>query len=355
MSDENKHKKVRVLIVDDSLFMRQLIARMLDSFSDIEIVDTAKNGQDALKKIAEFKPDVVTLDLAMKGWSGLTTLRKIMKEYPTPTIILSAYSKEDADITLECLDAGAISFILKPSGEMSLDIEVVKDQLIGEIRAASKVDVRKIESLAIRTSEVPRYQRATTDKIIVIGASTGGLQTLEVILSGIPADFPVPIVVVQHMPAIAFTESVVKRFKRICSLMVKIAEDGESIHHGTVYVAPGGHNLRLKRENGDPEDITISLEENNHNETGMVTPSIDQVMESAASIYGKDVLGIILTGMGNDGVLGMKSIKNSEGRTVVQDESSLIFGMPKEVIDAGFADKVLPLNGIVKEIINFCR
>ncbi|MFH1769737.1 MAG: chemotaxis-specific protein-glutamate methyltransferase CheB [Parcubacteria group bacterium] len=341
---------IKVLIVDDSLFMRQLIPRMLAGFSDIEISDTAKSGQEALKKIASLKPDVVTLDLAMTGWSGLTTLKKIMKEYPTPVIVLSAYSAEDADITLECLEAGAVGFVLKPSGELSLDIGAVKEQLANEIRAAAKVDVNKIESLTTKTQETLESHVSETDKIVVIGASTGGLQTLEILLSGLPGDFNLPIIIVQHMPAVAFTESIVKRFKQICNMVVKVAENEEQIHHGIVYVIPGGCQAQCMKLS--ESNTVITIEKVNSNKPG-TTPSIDLVMKSVAKIYDQKTLGIILTGMGCDGVEGMKAIKTLGGTTIAQDESALIFGMPKEVIDAGVADYVLPVEEMAKEIVKF--
>ncbi|MFH1653127.1 MAG: chemotaxis-specific protein-glutamate methyltransferase CheB [Pseudomonadota bacterium] len=342
-------RTIKVLIVDDSLFMRQLISRMLECAPDITVIDTAKDGDSALQKIAALKPDVVTMDLKMKGLDGLTTLKRIMKECPTPVVILSAYSKEDADITLQCLGAGAVSFLLKPSGELSLDIEVVKDHLLEQIRAASKVNVGKIKSLAAKGEGAPECGLTGIDKIIVIGASTGGPQSLEVILSFLPRDFPASIIVVQHMPTIAFTESVVRRLKKVCKLVVKVAEDDEYLHPGTVYFVPAGYDLLLIASRLS----LVADKESSSAQRHFITPSINETMKKVSAIYKDKMLGIILTGMGSDGVTGMGTIKEHGGKTIAQDESSLIFGMPKEVIDAGFADKVLPLEKIADDMLKF--
>lgn len=369
---------IKVLIVDDSLFMRQLISRMLSCAPDVTVLDTAKDGHAALEKIARLKPDVVTLDLEMKGLDGLTTLKRIMTEHPTPVVILSAYSQEDADITLQCLDAGAVSFLLKPSGELSLNIETVRDQLIEQIKEASKVNVGKIKSLIAKSEDIPKCGLVDIDKVVVIGASTGGLQSLEVILSSLPGDFPAPIIIAQHVPSITYTEGIAKRFQKICRLVVKVAEDYEHIRPGTVYLAPAGYNMSLEqhaviaRTLSEPFDFaqdrlreskgtrqssaTIHLKsEPVDPRRHHITPSIDTTMKAVAEVYKENMLGIILTGMGSDGVIGMGFIKELGGKTVTQDESSLIFGMPKEVIDAGFADVVLPLEKIADEMMKFVK
>lgn len=313
---------------------------MLNSDPEIEVIDTAKDGAEAVKKIPKTKPDVITLDLVMPGWDGLTTLKHIMAEEPTPIIILSAYSKKDADITIECLETGAVGFVLKPSGELSLDIHTIKHELLEEVKAASKANVGRIKSLITRKPKKPKRKFPVLNKIIVIGASTGGPQTLEAILSSIPFNFPSPIIVLQHLPSGFFTQSLAERLNEISELEVKVARDNEVIQTGEVYLAPSGFQLTLKTR---LKDTVIQLHEDKSTE---LTPSIDITMKSAAKIYNGNAVGIILTGMGHDGLEGMKLIKESGGKTIAQDESSLIFGMPKAVIDAGYADKVLSVNEI---------
>lgn len=360
---------IKVLIVDDSLFMRKLLSDILSS-EGIEVAGIAKSGREALKKIPQIKPDVITLDLVMPGWDGLTTLKHIMEEYPTPVIILSGHSREGADITMECMNSGAVGFILKPSGELSLDIEKVAPELLKLVRAASKVDVGKIRALFAPTVRPVKYRAVARDRIIVIGASTGGPQTLVAILSSLPPDFSPPIIIVQHMPGIEFTRSLAEHLKRVGKLMVKVAEHNEIIARKKVYLVPGGYSMtlqktdhRLQTTDHRPQTIdhrpqTVDREKDAEvvmrlvkDKPDALTPSINTTMRSAAEIFNGSAIGVILTGMGSDGAEGMEAIKNSGGTTLVQDESSLIFGMPKVVIDRGCADSVLPAGKIAERIV----
>jgi len=337
--------KIRVLVIDDSLFMRTLISGMLNSDPEIEVIDTAKDGEEAIKKLSKIRPDCITLDLAMPGWDGLTTLEHIMAEYPTPVIILSAHSKKDADITIKCLNAGAVGFVLKPSGELSLDIETVKHELLEEVKAASKVNLARIKLLFKKKPKRPRRKLAALNKIIVIGASTGGPQTLETILYSLPVNLPVPVIIVQHMPTRFFTESLAEHLNKTSDLEVKVTEDGEVLRPGKAYLAPAGFQTTLKMCD---RDVIVSLAKA---EPNSLSPSVDITMESVAKIYDGNTIGIILSGMGRDGQEGMRVIKEAGGKTIVQDESSLIFGMPKAVIDAGVADKVLPVGEIAETMV----
>ena len=349
---------IKVLVVDDSLFMRTLISDILNSDPEIEVVDTAKEGREALIKISKLRPDCITLDLAMPGWNGLTTLKHIIAEYPTPVVILSAHSKKDSDITMECLYAGAIGFVLKPSGELSLDVEKVKHQILDEVKAAAKVDVRKIKSFEPKAhpplkeiSHKPKEIRrkfTATNKIVIIGSSTGGPQTLELILSYLPVNFPAPIIVVQHIPSNFFSHSLAEHLNHICEIQVKVIESNENIKSGIVYLIPSGFRL-LINQIGMKEIITFLQRE----EPDILTPSIDFAMKTIVEIYKENSIGIVLTGMGHDGVQGMKAIKEAGGNTIVQDNSSLIFGMPKAVIDAGYADIVLPAPEIPKCMVKY--
>jgi two-component system chemotaxis response regulator CheB len=320
---------IQVLVVDDSLFMRTLVSDMLNSDSGIKVAGTARDGREALKQIPKIRPDVITLDLMMPGLDGFSTLKRIMAEHPTPVVMLSAYSREDADITIKGLAAGAVGFVLKPSGELSLDIEKVKDRLLKEVKSAASVDARKIRSLIGKKPIRLKKKIMGRNKIVVMGASTGGPQTVEKIVSALPADFPVPIIIVQHMPSRFFTQGFATHLNHICEIAVKEAEHSEAFQPGKIYVMPA--------KEGAAE----------------LVPSIDETMRSLAKIYKENVLGIVLTGLGHDGVEGMRAIKEEGGKTIVQDESALIFGMPKAVMDAGFAEKVLSLDEIRDEIIKF--
>jgi len=345
---------IKVLVVDDSLFMRRLVSDMLNSEPEIKVIDTAKNGTEAIKKIPKIKPDCITLDLAMPGWDGLTSLKHIMSHYPTPVVILSAHSKEGADITIECLNAGAVSFVLKPSGELSLDIEKIKEELIKEVKAAAKVKVERIKSLIAKKVQRCKGQLIGINKIIVIGASTGGPQTLETILSSLPFDFPVPILIAQHMPTISFTQSLAAHLDDSCQLLVKVAENNEIIQANKVYLAPGGFHMTIE----PLRDTRYEIRDTNaviyltQDESRALTPSIDITMNSVVKVYNGNAIGIILSGMGDDGVEGMKAIKEAGGKTIAQDESSLIFGMPRAVIEAGYADKILPMAEMASAMMN---
>ncbi len=343
--------RLRVLVVDDSLFMRSLISDMLNSDAEIEVADTAKDGFEAIKKLQKVKPDVITLDLMMPDLDGFSALKQIMARYPTPVIMLSAYSRKDADITIKCLNAGAISFVLKPSGELSLDIEKIKDQLIKEVKTAAEVNPGKIRALVAKKLARPKSRLAVKKKIVVIGASTGGPQTLEVILSSLPSIFPAPIIIIQHMPSRSFTQSLARRLNDTCELEVKEAENNETVQTEKVYLAPGGFRMTVgPQKNKEYINAVISLKKE---EDVYLSPSIDITMASVAALYNENAVGIILTGMGQDGVKGMKAIRENGGKTIVQDESSIIFGMPKAVIENGYADRVLPLAEMGGTLIEF--
>jgi len=336
-----KNAKIRVLVIDDSIFMRTLVSDMLNSDPEIEVIDTAKDGKEAIEKLSKIGPECITLDLVMPGWDGLTTLEHIMTEYPTPVVILSAYSKKDADITIKCLNAGAVGFVLKPSGELSLDIKDIKHELLEKVKAASRVNVGSIKFLLRKKRKRPKRKLAAAlNEIIVIGASTGGPQTLEAILYSLSADLPVPVIIVQHLPTRFFTESLAEHLNKVTDLEVKVAENAEALQPGKVYLAPAGFQMTFKLSD---TDVITSLTKAQPNS---LSPSVDIVMESVAKVYGGNSLGVILTGMGQDGREGMRAIKEAGGKTIVQDESSLIFGMPKAVIEAGLADEVLSVDGI---------
>ncbi|MCW3993424.1 MAG: chemotaxis-specific protein-glutamate methyltransferase CheB, partial [Candidatus Bathyarchaeota archaeon] len=278
--------------------MRTLVSDMLNSDPEIEVVGVAKDGNAALEKLKTLRPDVITLDYFMPGLSGLRTLKRVMKEHPTPVIMLSAYTEEGAAATVECLEAGAVGFVLKPSGAVSVDIEKVKDKLIEEVKRVSNVNIRKIKSILAR-KRVKQFLTpgvAVKERVFVIGSSTGGPSVLELILSELPPNFPAAILVVQHMPA-KFTKSMAERLNRISELAVKEAEEGDIVESARAYVAPGDfHMIVKKRRIQGKEEVVIRLNQDPF--VHGLRPSVDVTMESVADVYGENAVGIILTGMG---------------------------------------------------------
>ena len=334
--------KIRVLVIDDSLFMRTLVSDLLRSDPGVEFVDTARDGAEALEKLSRVKPDCITLDLVMPGQTGLKTLEEIMAQRPTPVIILSAHSSKDAEITMQCLDAGAVGFVLKPSGELSLDVDSVRAELLEKVKAAAAVDAAKL------TRHVPRAPRKPSLEpkagIVVIGSSTGGPQTLEGILYALPPSLGAPLFIVQHMPSMFYTSIFAQRLSKLCRLEVRVAEDGEVVRPDRARLAPGGHQTRVVFDGGQTRTALTEVK------PAVLSPGIDITMESAAQVYGENTIGVILSGIGVDGREGMKAIKEAGGRTIVEDESALIFGMPKAVIEAGYADQTLPAGEIAAAI-----
>jgi len=343
---------IKVLVVDDSYFMRKVISDVLNDDEEIEVIDSAKNGEEALEKIKTKKPDVITLDYVMPRMSGLATLKKIMDLYPTPVVMLSAYTREGAAVTLDCLKAGAVGFVLKPTGEVSLDIKKIKDEIIREVKIAAKVSIKKIKSLLAQKPVIRKVKPGViiSEKVVIIGSSTGGPSTLELLLSEFPSNLSAGILIVQHMPP-KFTKYLAERLDRSSELNVKEAEEGDIVEAGKAFIAPGGFHMVVEKHEIDGK-IKAVIGINKNPPVNDLRPSIDVTMDSVAESYGKNTIGVILTGMGNDGDHGMKTIKKVKGTTIVQDEeTSLIFGMPKKVIERGNADFILPISNISKKII----
>ncbi len=335
--------KIRVLVVDDSLFMRKAISSLLNSDPKISVIGTAKDGEEALQKISELNPDVITLDIEMPRMDGLTTLKEIMRRKPLPVIMLSALTKKGAKETFTALEYGAVDYVLKPSGTVSLDLKLVKDQLIAKIKTAALT--RPLTHKTIKPSTVAKSFDAE-DKVIAMGASTGGPQALTEILSRLPEDIP-PTLIVQHMPE-GFTRFFAEHLDEKCQFKVKEAENGDQISRGLALVAPGGYHM-LVQKNGR---ILLDKGPRVHN----VRPAVDPMMFSVAEAYSSKVVGVLLTGMGKDGAKGMKAIKKKGGATIAQDEETcVVFGMPKAAIEEGCVDIVLPLHKIPIEIVRRCR
>ncbi|NOX36913.1 MAG: chemotaxis response regulator protein-glutamate methylesterase [Calditrichaeota bacterium] len=336
---------IRLLIVDDSAFMRKAISMILEEEADIEVVGTAKDGLEAIEKVKRLRPDVVTLDIEMPRMDGLTALRRIMQEHPVPVIMISSLTYEGARETIQALELGAIDFIPKQFSFVSIGQVEIKEQLIQKIRAAAQSRFRllrrRISRPAASSGRRIHFPRLPSVKIIVIGISTGGPLSLQKVIPRLPAEFSVPIAIVQHMPP-NFTRLLAERLDNLSALRVVEAQDNMPIAPGTVYVAPGGWHLCIrKRLNGTT--CCLSQEPKNL----LFRPSADVLFESASRVFGKDVLAIVMTGMGKDGLKGAQIIKAAGGKVIAQDEeTSVVYGMPRVVVEAGLADAVLPLEKI---------
>ncbi|HEX7524214.1 MAG TPA: chemotaxis response regulator protein-glutamate methylesterase [Candidatus Deferrimicrobium sp.] len=345
---------IRVLIVDDSAFMRNALTKMLSSDPEITVVGTAWNGLDAIEKVAELKPDLVTMDIEMPRMDGIEALRRIMATNPVPVIMVSSLTTEGARATLDALDLGAVDFVPKNLSDLSVNIVKVREILIEKVKQIGRqVPGRRRPSRPAPASAAPAPLRSVyrTERrigIVAIATSTGGPKALQCVIPMLPKDLSVPVIIVQHMPP-AFTGPFAQRLNEISGLTVKEAEEGEPLRPGIVLVAPGRGHLSVRK--GRPGENVVAVSENRPDL--IYRPSADVMMSSIAEMYPGRALGVILTGMGNDGEKGMRSIKSSGGRTIAQDEETcVVYGMPRAVVEAGLADKVVPLGEVAGEIVN---
>lgn len=346
-------KKIRVLVVDDSAFMRKVISDLLMDDQLIEVVATARNGEDALDKLKTFNPDVMTLDVEMPVMNGIETLKRVMKEHPLPVIMISSVTKEGTANTLLAMELGAVDFITKTSGGISLDLHKIKMELIEKVKLASKVNVvsSKIKKKPVQAGRPIiqyRLERQKSDKkLIAIGTSTGGPKALQKVLTQLPKGIEAPILIVQHMPQ-GFTKSLAERLNRLCEISVKEAADGDVLKNGTAYIAPGGLHMKVQKIG---ENLTIKCDETALRRGHR--PSVDVLFESIAKISGYEVIAVIMTGMGNDGSDGLIALKQNVNCFAVaeSEESSVVFGMPKAAINTNFVDEVAHLEDISDSII----
>ncbi|SKA86106.1 two-component system, chemotaxis family, response regulator CheB [Caloramator quimbayensis] len=355
--------KIRVLVVDDSAFMRKMISDMINSQVDMQVVDTAKNGEDAINKAKSLMPDVVTLDVEMPKVNGLEALKEIKKIQSIQVIMLSSLTFEGSKTTIEALYSGAFDFIQKPSGSISLDIEKVKNELCEKVRYAKhskkrfeKVSNLKTESkredivsnadvLTTRQRDISSIKTVKIDSVL-LGASTGGPRVLYDIITKFPKDLGVPVLVVQHMPQ-GFTKAFAERLDKNSSLKVVEAKDGEQIQKNTVYIAPGGYHMLVR-----DGKIVLDLSPSIHG----VRPAVDKLFISAGEYYKGNTLCSIFTGMGKDGAQGVKFIKSLGGYVISQDEeTSIVYGMPKAAFETGCVDEILPDYKIAEKIIDLVR
>ncbi len=338
--------KIKVLVVDDSAIVRKILSRQLAGQNDIEIVGTAPDPYIARDKIVALNPDVLTLDVEMPRMDGITFLRKLMKHHPMPVIVLSSLTPSGGKTAMEALDAGAVDVMCKP-GEAYTVGDVCRD-LIDKVRAASRIEVAASSQKTVAKEPPPKrlHMIETTNKIFAIGASTGGVQALTTVLTALPANAPGTLVV-QHMPA-HFTTSFAERIDGLCAASVQEAADGDRVLPGKILIAPGGRHMLLRRSGAS---YYVTVKDGPY--VCRQKPSVEVLFNSVAKYAGANAVGAILTGMGNDGAKGLLNMRNSGAHTVAQNEASCaVFGMPKEAIELGAAEKVVHLDQIARSLVD---
>ena len=350
-------RPIRVVVVDDSAFMRTALARMIAAEAGLEVVAVASSGREALEKIDSYDPDVVTLDLQMPGLDGLGTLRCIMEEFPRPVIIVSDIAETDAEIICNALNAGAFDYVPKQLSPASLDITHIRSDLIDKIRAAVAPSRQRDAHSIRQPSQSTGFESAemgsrTAPAMVAIGVSTGGPRALVEILPRFPRDFPVPILIVQHMPE-GFTGPFAQRLNTLCAISVHEACAGEVIQPATAYIAPAGLHMRVEHRISDSRPM-IALDP--HPESALHIPSVDVLMKSVAAFYRTNALGVIMTGMGSDGAEGMTAIYRAGGLTIGQDEGTCtVYGMPRACAELGVLARIVPLSDIPAQILQATR
>ncbi|NLP50542.1 chemotaxis response regulator protein-glutamate methylesterase [Bacillus sp. RO1] len=353
-------KKVKVLITDDSIFMRKLLSELLEKHPKIEVIATAKNGKEAIEKIKEYSPDVVTLDVEMPQMNGLQALEVIMREHPVPTIMLSSTTSEGSLNTIIAMEQGAVDFVAKPSGAISLDIHKVKEELINKILLASKSNLSLFKQSIKKEKEILSShnfyskidllgkRRKDEDALVCIGTSTGGPRALQTLLSTLPKSFPAPLFIVQHMPR-HFTKSLADRLNTLCNITVLEAVHNQKVETGTAYIAPGDFHMEVIKRAGS---LYIHLHDappkRGHR------PSVDMLFQSISILENYQKITVLLTGMGNDGTDGLKQIKERAATETLalaeSEESCIVFGMPRAAIQSGMVDEVHHLKDMSKRI-----
>ncbi|MDD3718252.1 MAG: chemotaxis response regulator protein-glutamate methylesterase [Actinomycetota bacterium] len=342
-------QRIRVLIVDDSALVRKLLRDVITGDPHMEVIGTASNGVEAIRAVAELEPDVVTMDINMPEMDGITALEYIMRKHPLPVVMLSALAQKGAAATLKALELGAVDFITKPSHYPSA-VKELREEVLLKIRTASQarshITRKHARGRPGKKIAVPGTMSAG-EKLVVIGSSAGGPKALAEIMPRFPVDTPAAIIIVQHMPGV-FTRSFAGRLNSVSALAVKEAEENEKLQKGSVLIAPGDKDLVVVSDGGGAGRIELM---DSQHRVG-ASPHIDTAMVTAAEVYGDKAIGVIMTGMGSDGAAGMERIKKSKGHTVAQDEEScLVFGMPKVAIKRGCVDWVVSLDLIPEKIM----
>jgi two-component system, chemotaxis family, protein-glutamate methylesterase/glutaminase len=351
--------KIKVLVVDDSAIVRQTLSDILSSDPKIEVIATASDPFVAASRIQVEIPDVITLDIEMPRMDGITFLQKIMSQHPIPVVICSSLSESGSVTAIKAMELGAVDIIAKPKMGTKQFFEESRIHICDVIKAASLVNIKKYVSRKIEVEpkfsadviipkNTSKAMLKTTEKVVVVGASTGGTEALKTFLESFPLDSP-GIVIVQHMPE-NFTTAFANRLNGLCRLTVKEAEDGDTVIRGRALIAPGNHHLLLKRSGA-----RYYVEVKDGPLVSRHRPSVDVLFRSAARYAGKNSVGVIMTGMGDDGAKGMLELKDAGAYTIAQDEKScVVFGMPQEAIKLGAVNKVLPLQSITRSVLNIC-
>lgn len=349
--ETSEKKRIRVLIVDDSALVRQMLTEMMQRDSQIEVVGAASDPYVAREKIKQLNPDVLTLDVEMPRMDGVTFLRNLMRLRPLPVVMISTLTQKGSEVTLDALELGAIDFVSKPTVDIAHTLDDYADEIIAKIKMASTARVRELKPVAERNSAdtvLPYRARKhfkTTDKLIAIGASTGGTEAIREILEQMPADSPA-IVITQHIPE-AFSKPFSERMNRSSAMVVTQAKDGEQIVPGHVYIAPGNQHLLVVRDGA-----RFRCRLNNGPAVNRHRPSVDVMFRSVAQNIGPNATGVILTGMGSDGAKGLLEMKQVGSVTIAQDEqSSVVWGMPGEAVKLDAVDKVIPLHEIPSSLL----
>lgn len=352
---------IRVMVVDDSALVRRIASDILSADPEIQVVATAAQAEFALLKLDKERPDVITLDMEMPGMGGLEAIRRIMATRPTPIIVLSAHAQKGAELTLQALDLGAVDFVLKPSTSLSGGINTIAQELTEKVKNASRIVFPPVAAAGIPAAALPSAPAATAPRpsafeggteieLVAIGTSTGGPVALKTVLSMLPGNLPAGIVVVQHMPPV-FTRAFAERLDGCCELTVKEAENGDAIVAGRVLLAPGNWHMTVSKFGSEPR-VALNQSENVNGHR----PSVDVLMHSVAMEYGSKAVGVIMTGMGKDGADGLRELHRRGGRVIAQDkDSSVIYGMNREVVQSGNADEVVPVDAIARRIVEALR
>jgi two-component system chemotaxis response regulator CheB len=347
-------KKVRVLIVDDSALVRSILKQGLSADPAIDVVGTAADPYNARDKIIELQPDVLTLDVEMPRMDGVAFLRKLMPQYPLPIVMVSSLTQRGKQITMEALEAGAVDFVAKPTTNVSAGLNAMLAELRSKVKIASTANVSHWKGKVLNTTANHSNNRSSalaesTDKVIAIGASTGGTEAIRQVIENFPAS-TAGTVIVQHMPA-GFTKMFAERLDQLCPMQVREAKHGDRVRTGLVLIAPGGRQLEVVRSGGFYE-IRLGGEE----KVSGHCPSVDVMMHSVAKHVGANAIGAMLTGMGQDGAEGMLAMKNAGAVNIAQDEaSSVVFGMPKVAYEKGGASRLVPLAKISTSLLNLLR
>ncbi len=334
---------IDVLVVDDSAFMRKVLSDGLNEDPEINVVDSAGGGKEAVEKTELLRPDVVTMDVEMPGMDGIKAVREIMKRQPTSIVMVSAYTRRGAEKTIQALEAGAIDFVEKPGGTISLNIKDVQEEIIKKVKIASKANLKGTKK-KIGPIQIHKTGEKT---LIIIAASTGGPKAITLLFKRLPQDFTSSIIVVQHMPQ-GFTKAFAKRLDEHSSITVREAKDGDSLKNGEALIAPGDFHLEI----GKDERVKLNKRPPLHG----VRPSADITMNSASDVFNGDIIGIVLSGMGKDGSIGIRNIKRRGGTIISQDEeTAVVYGMPKAALDSKCVDYVLPIEEIADKLVEMVK